>query len=212
MPKFQKTTRRQDTVRKRPLDRDDITFLSKLQTELNTQDTMGNADPRFWVIAQTEEVPGTPDEHDEAMLVDKETGDTVKSLSELAEYLEEQGIGVHYDPSDGMEGMLYILRKGETALKDHNYEHVYATMQSVIDDVDDELGLETLRVGYVSRKSVIVKDTLFLTHKACEDHLRQYGYNYNPDAHAFAMTAVRSPEFETLLKLLQFVDWASVRV
>ena len=63
---------------------------------------------------------------------------------------------------------------------------------------------------YECRRSRVVPDTLFLTHKACEDHLRKYGYNYRKDAHAYAMTAIRSPQFEKLIKLLQTVDWAAL--
>lgn len=47
---FQETKRHEDTIRKQPITADDIQFLRRLQTELNTQDNMGNADPVFWVI------------------------------------------------------------------------------------------------------------------------------------------------------------------
>ena len=47
---------------------------------------------------------------------------------------------------------------------------------------------------------------MFLTHKECEEHLKEYGYNYSEDAHAYAMTAQRSPEVETLLNILESVE------
>lgn len=50
---FQETKRHEDTIRKQPITADDIQFLRRLQTELNTQDNMGNADPVFWVVNLT---------------------------------------------------------------------------------------------------------------------------------------------------------------
>lgn len=37
----------------RPITKEDIAFLADLQRELTTQDTVGQADPRFWVIRDT---------------------------------------------------------------------------------------------------------------------------------------------------------------
>ena len=40
----------EDTTEKRDISQEDIEFLKRLQLEMNTQDTTGTADPRFWVI------------------------------------------------------------------------------------------------------------------------------------------------------------------
>lgn len=39
-----------DTTEKHPITKEELDFLSDLQHELNTQDHVGQADPRFWVI------------------------------------------------------------------------------------------------------------------------------------------------------------------
>ena len=39
---------------KREMTREDIIFLTSLQKEMNTQDHVSQADPRFWVIRGTE--------------------------------------------------------------------------------------------------------------------------------------------------------------
>ena len=72
-----------------------------------------------------------------------------------------------------------------------------------------EAGLTQYEVRYIEHRHHVYQDTLFLTHKEAEDHLRKFGYNYDPTAHAFAMTAHRSPEIEKLLQILQQVDWSA---
>ena len=44
----------EDTTEKHPLTVEEILFLMELQKEMNTQDQVGQADPRFWVIKGTE--------------------------------------------------------------------------------------------------------------------------------------------------------------
>lgn len=72
--------------------------------------------------------------------------------------------------------------------------------------------MDDVEIGNYEKVDIIYPDSMFLTHKECENHLRKYGYNYSEDAHAYAMTAYRSPEVETLLNLLETVDWDSVNL
>lgn len=62
-----------------------------------------------------------------------------------------------------------------------------------------------LKSAVMRKNDIIYPNIMFLTHKECENHLRKYGYNYSEDAHAYAMTAYRSPEVETLLNILETV-------
>lgn len=190
MAVFQKTVRRTDDIKKRPLSPDDVEFLAGLQKELNTQDTMCQRDPRFWVIKQTITVPAPLDDAEEIIAVDNESGDEYHTVQDVADFvacLQDDGIDA------------------DTVLACHD-------MASAVDAVNETPGLEgRLRTAGVEHQSVIVQDTFFLTHRDCEDHLRKYGYNYKSDAHAFAMTAVRSPAYEALLKLLQTIDWTGIK-
>lgn len=191
MAVFQKTVRRTDDIKKRPLSPDDVKFLAGLQKELNTQDTMCQRDPRFWVIKQTITVPAPLDDADEIVAVDNESGDeyyTVQDVADFVACLQDDGIDA------------------DAVLACHD-------MASAVDAANGTPGLEgRLRAVGMRHQPVTVQDTFFLTHKDCEDHLRKYGYNYKPDAHAFAMTAVRSPAYETLLGLLQTVDWTGIKI
>ena len=54
---FHKTLQyHEDTTEKRDISQEDIEFLKRLQLDMNTQDTTGTADPRFWVIKGSESV------------------------------------------------------------------------------------------------------------------------------------------------------------
>lgn len=68
-------------------------FLIELQEELNTQDTVGQADPRFWVVRQKVAVP-CPDDWDpdfyefvtddgDSMEIETDESETVGSVLEL---------------------------------------------------------------------------------------------------------------------------------
>ena len=180
---FQKTTPRQDNVSKHKLTENEIKFLVELQKELNTQDTMCQADPRFWVIAGTKDYLTAEDQADDEIIVDTDTSETMAtSLTEAIEWFvslyETQGI----DTSE------------------------WQNLSEVIEALHD-VGLTQYEVRYIEHRKHIYQDTLFLTHKDAEDHLRKFGYNYDPTAHAFAMTAHRSPSVEKLLQILQQTDW-----
>ena len=50
----------------------EITFLKELQDELNTQDTFGQADPRFWVVVQDHWYPCPKGYEDRVRVVDND--------------------------------------------------------------------------------------------------------------------------------------------
>ena len=205
MARFQERIYHEDTVQKRAFTTGDAMFLAELQRELNTQPAMGNAAPRFWVLAQEEETGAPGDGYGaDAIAVDTEDGRTVAGdLEALAKWLDDGNV-------DGVGACPYFNKSCKVKFDNGDTVGCY-TMEEVAEALEDR-DIARVEVRHVWRESRPVKDTLFLTHKDAEDHLRQYGYNYGDDAHAFAMTAVRSPRFEWLMDLLQSVDWSSLPV
>lgn len=226
---YQTAIHHDDTVQKRPITESDLNFLKTLQNELNTQDTMGNADPRFWVIAGQKFVE-TPDGTAHGFLsADGEyAGDTVQEAinfiktNELFAWKTDPNNDRHtvYRTMNNdcrneiqFQDNTYIIRQPKPTLAKHEEypENMVSTTHNLktLDDVLTMLtylDIEGYSIIYGYFEHHIYPDTLFLTHKAAEDHLRRYHYNYDKDAHAYAMTAVRSPEYETLLKIIQNVD------
>ena len=202
MPVYQKTEPRADDKPRRPASRSDMEFLSELQHIMNTQDTMGNRDPRFWVIKQTETETCAPEDAEWTAAADCSGIVVAEHFDEFMRHLESDppaGVGISRN-DDGS----WRIASGESG----SHEDVQS-MEAALEALEDAGCSEYVPA---CRRSVsrIVPDTLVLAHADCEEHLRKYGYNYAPDAHAYAMTAVRSPRFERLVEMIQAVDWEVV--
>lgn len=60
---------------------------------------------------------------------------------------------------------------------------------------------------FLTKLWAIVPDTMFLTLREAEEHLKANYYHYSTEAHTFGMHAWRSPEVAQLIKLLHTVDF-----
>lgn len=231
MAVFQKNQHHEDTVEKTPISYNDIQFLRELQTELNTQDNMGNADPVFWVIKGKKAVR-SEDKTGTACLHIHESGTEYRTLneifhdlrthSELSHIISNHGylyrnLQLHADPSPiqingrtSWSDKLFLCLEltgndGEDVTKCELQDLTQVMdMLSDMDITDDEVELL-----YEDEQPYVYPDTFFLAHADAQDHLARYGYNYDPSAHAYAMTAVRSERFNHLLHILRTTDWTN---
>lgn len=213
---FQEThPKEKDDVEKHAISPADVEFLQNLQHVLNTQDNMGQADPKFWVIKgskyyETDYNPYNDVEPDHYELYIVCTGDVIATtheelaaaINEKAPFLKATAENDHYirfvnfeEDTGGAEP--YITFIGSIANED---------LITMLDDIF-EMNVD---VRAIERTDYVYPDTFFLTHEDCEEHLRRYGYNYSDDAHAYAMTAQRSPRYERLLEILKTVDWSEL--
>ncbi len=208
---LQEATYHEDKVAKKPITHLDLCFLRALQTELNTQDTMGNADPRFWVIKETKKVPTDIDHSDETILTDDEGSDIAENIVEAMEWLKEW-----MDENMPKYTLTYSVKGNRPGhieaviMKPDGKTNLAKEILYGIEDAKnflENITHEDFQLHDVLHIDHTVPDTLFLTHKGCQDYLKQYGYNHKPDAHAYTMTAVRSPEYERLLKIIQETDF-----
>ncbi|MDD3338448.1 MAG: hypothetical protein PHS82_06275 [Lachnospiraceae bacterium] len=62
-------------------------------------------------------------------------------------------------------------------------------------------------MNYYRYFHVVNEDALFLTKKACKEHIEKYGYNYK-QPHTYVMTACQCPEYEKLLEVIKNTDWS----
>ena len=207
---FHEATYHEDTITKRPITEAEIRFLKKLQHEMNTQDTVCQADPRFWQIISKDGVPTSPEYSDRTIIYDTDEGTVVsRSIDEAIQYLIDtiEGIDGYSYPEDKIpalfkvDGILTVrIPEHDVTIEIHDEEDIVAALNLLEGD-------DTYSVGYELEIEKHHADVLFLTKKAADEHLRKYGYNYPDDAHAYAHTAQRSPEIETLYKLLHEVDF-----
>jgi len=78
-------------------------------------------------------------------------------------------------------------------------------MEEVADWLNDS-GYD-YRIDNHKNMSRIYPNTMFLTQKAAEQHLRDNDYRYSNDAHTYAMTSWSNVETQKLWKILREIDW-----
>lgn len=218
MAYYQEThPKKSDTVQKLDITQTDIEFLRNLQYVLNTQDNMGNADPLFWVIRATKErlvtTEHAPDDYDFITITDSDNPET--NICDLNDFYETCQTAITPENEEFMT-VEYISDSKVTIKNTIENDTLYE-----ISDID-QTAAEVLNLladcpqrfytCYYRSESEIIPNTFFLTHSACERHLKQNAYNYPEDAHAYAMTAQRSPEYETLLHLIKTINWHNIQL
>ena len=183
---FHKTLQyHEDTTEKRDISQEDIEFLKRLQLEMNTQDTTGTADPRFWIIKGSERVINNEDPDELCLQVD---GSTVTSTTEeTVKYLNDNIL-----PGNNIDRENCRIETGYT----QDFELTYME--------DGEEVYEDLSTQEVNE---FLTNTMFLTEKEAREHLERNHYHYSEDAHTYCMCAWRSPEVEKLWKILRETKW-----
>lgn len=177
----------------REINKEDIEFLRNLQHEMNTQDTVGQRDPRFWVVMETIRKWGYDSDYvDDCCIVDNEGNEYHgETLEEVLESFIEDDFEINYERKD----FVYIQGYG-----------MITTLEDICEYMELEYNKDNLSVCYYKDVERIVPDTMFLTKRECEEHIKRNHYHYNKP-HPYAMTAWRSPQVEKLYEVLQNIDW-----
>lgn len=182
----------------REINKEDIEFLRNLQHEMNTQDTVCQADPRFWVVMETIRQWGyNPDYADDCCICNSEGneyhGDTLEEI--LNQILEDYDCVIKYKSTD----------YGWLEIEDEHFSTLYS-FEDICECINEIFNRDDFNVCYYKDVERIVPDTMFLTKRECEEHIKRNHYHYNKP-HSYAMTAWRSPQVERLYEILHNVDW-----
>lgn len=197
MAKFFELRYHEDNVEKHSITQEDIGFLKELQKEMNTQDHLSQADPRYWTIRDYEKIYGEDlNNSDGIELYDIEDG---KSVCDEPYRMFSVGL---------KEIKEYLLENFKEDFKEEDFKYIWDT--SELKDLLEEKGYED-RFRIIKYQIVSTYTGVFLTHKAAAEHLKANHYHYSHDAHTYALTAWRSNE-EKLWKILQTVDWDKVEL
>jgi len=179
----------------------DIEFLKELQHELNTQETDGQAGPRFWTIMDYRDEVTAEGYHDDVKLYDDHACHTFDSVDDYIEDIEER-----IKDEDLHEDDVEDIRECINTIKSSAYVSDFE-IEDLFESVGDE---NNMRIVYTKKEAYIVPNTFFLTKKDAKDYLERYGYNHTDKAHTYAMTAIRSPKMSALTKILESFDWDSL--
>jgi len=183
------------------MEKEDIEFLKKLQHEMNTQDHVCQADPRFWVVQGTVKEYGIDSGYADGSEICHVDGDVVaENMEEACKFLNEKNEESSDDTEDKFK---YDDESGSIEFIDHDGE------ERSLDDFDDvaEFLDSDYHIAYFKNTDKNFPDTMFITNAECKAHIKANYYHYPDDAHSYAMTALRSPEVERLWKILQTTNW-----
>ena len=177
------------------LSKDDKEFLNNLQQEMLTQDTLSQANPRFWVVMQ--EVKDYEVEDAEGVCV-LEDGESVYEgqLEDMMNWLKEQ--------FEEIETIEYCFDCFEIMCEDR--EEYYIGIYDLEDFLAKYRPNRFTVLPYRAREE-IVQNTMFLTNRDCKEHIEANSHHYDKTAHSYAMTAWRSPQVDKLYKILLETDW-----
>lgn len=181
----------EDTIEKHPIMCEEIRFLMELQKEMNTQDHVSQADPRYWVIRD----------------YDKVYGENLNNPDGYEIYMDgEQLLNIDYEMFNDTQVVdvvkEYFLREYSTDFEEKDFEDMYD-----IDDLKEMLEDRGYEISIVQYEIIPKYSGMFLTQKAAEEHLRANDYHYADNATTYAMTAWRSDEADMLYKILHSVDF-----
>ncbi len=199
----------EDTVVKEKLSNDDIKFLKELQKELNTEDKVGTASPRYWVIRQPERIYHLDeDEADYYVFIDEcdKYELTLEDLKDKLEFLCDDNLK-SVEVKDGVLTFEYFDEWLEEVEKYKvDYDNCYTDGRDKI----LELLESDVSVAYYKEVDATVDNCMFLTQIDAENHLRANDYHYHEKARTYCMCGWRSPRFERLINILSKTDFDSM--
>lgn len=216
------------------LTQEDLDFLIELQHEMLTQDNVGQAAPRFWVVAGTRQV-STGAEYAEGEQLIHDTDIVAESLAEAVQYFleliqenideyEDEKINIVIEKEETSSFESYRVAKIDTEVDVHAED--YNEQDEIIMEQNFITGIEELiealvdaevinendyQVGYYYNEHYRYPDTMFLTNRSCKEHIAANHYHYSGDAHSYAMTAWRSPEVSRLFDILDKINWKALK-
>lgn len=173
--------------------KDDLKFLKELQQELNTQENDCQAAPRFWTIMDYKKSPGNEDYDSGEYEYYHHDGDytALHNFNDLKELIEE------YYEEDIDDELIWYL----------NQEDFDLLWQYIEKNMNDDGFFNSV---FVKEEEYIVPNTMFLTKAEAKRQLELNKKYYTSKAHTYAMTALRAPKVEKLLKILSEFDFDSL--
>ena len=185
------------------LSSEDLAFLRGLQEELNTQPTLGTADPRFWVIMDYEYVPTDEWIYMEAIDFNGHTLDVADFLDCIyGEVLEHDGYGAAAKWLE--DHHIRLDEDGHSQVSEYSFDfgEVEEIRAEYLEAHPDD------SIDFLVRRRFISSNSLFLTLREATEHLKANWYHYDKLAHPYCSCAFRSPQFERLIKVLRTADFS----
>ena len=186
----------------KPLSSDDCEFLADLQHELATQDKVCQASPRYWGVVHELWYPCREGDQDRYDVYDEDCCD----CSSLEDTVKDE-FGNLLDESTDME---YVSCEMDSSGVCVNIKPD-GTWDLEIDDESCAIAWLTGRNPSMNAVPmncalVVAENAMFLTLRECKEHIERNSHHYH-NPRPYAMTALRSPQVDRLLSILERTDW-----
>ncbi len=189
---------------KRPITKEEIDFLKQLQLNMNTQDHICQADPRYWVIRDYKKVYGDNVNYycgQEIDVYKDGTVDTLLSDSEITNDIEKMlDVIINKLISNSYIDKDSITEEQKQVIIEYSYD-----LSSMIDEFNNTV--DVLVELSVQEYGLVPFDTnVFFSHQEAKDYLASREYKFSGKAHTYALTT-ESSEIKKLFKILHEVDF-----
>ena len=191
MAKYWKTKYHEDITEKRDLTKDDIEFLLAIQKEMNTQDHVSQASPRYWTIRDYKHI----------------YGDSLINPDGICIYDSDACETLYEGPYSELDEE--ILNELKKSLKDTviDTEELYEIIDNSTDMSDLIDYMENLGFACMEYEEYPIDNGMFFTHEAAINHLKNNEHHYSNNAHTYAHTAISTKE-KPLWNILETINWS----
>lgn len=172
---------------KRPLTDDEKIFLTQLQREINTQNHLSTADPRYWVILDYHRIYGKDMSVHDGYALKCTDNDTVVAEAET--------------PHDLITAMTeFFQNESPNVFKNAEFpERINDFMEFVMSK-----GFKKFEV--VQYYDMEQQSQVFFSHAGAIKYLEKFSYHFTPKAHVYCDCALYNDEMAQLVKILHEAD------
>ena len=195
-----------DPFQRKLMTKEEVDFLLQLQKEMNTQDSLGNADPRYWVIRDWDKTYGKNLNNSDGILVfDNASGETICDIPNAV--FDSVTAEICCSKIIQLINERLTEKLDKAATEDIEAKIRAASIVSSIEDAITEICNEySLDIEVTDYEYCPSESGMFLTHKAALEHLRDNDYHYSSKVQTYGKVAWRSKE-DLLWKILHETDW-----
>ncbi len=200
---------------KRKITKEEVEFLKQLQKRLNTQDNLGQADPKYWVIRDYDKIYGKDLNNSNGFcIIDTYTCEPIIDSDEINDIRGNLDViieKVRETLSESeREGFIIDDEYGDFNPQKwkENVVDVSYNLESFIENLNAYVGEENGEAFTLLESQEYPRDSnCFLSNEEAQNFLKRNDHHFSDKAHTYAETAWRNPEMEKLVKILHEVDF-----
>ena len=193
-------------MKKREISKKDFDFLCELQRKINLEKS---DEPVFYTLVGTEKEYGfNKDSCDGATVFSLKDPEKSWEFGEFFDYIEEQITGQGYEVdmsfTDTILNYITIKVSDETVVAISELDEMFKWL--------DKNAFGSYEVLYYRlRKESNLIDTVFLTEKEAEEHLKKYRDYYSSDTYVSCHPFRCNSDLQELIKLIKSVDFLKLK-